>query len=258
LLPVTPAKQTNRKAGTWGMVGFKQAIWAAAAAAALLAQPARASILDTVGNVLNIVVTAANPFSAPAQAPAESDIRLPPLAVKAAEDSALHPSALPQPTMPALPAKIMAELPQPSVERPLKKFFCAEYARARSGLALFGDAKYWWSRAKNLYTRAKTPMENAVMVFKVTSRLRLGHVAVVTRVVSSREIRVDQANWQNHGEIDHSTPIMDVSAKNDWSQVRVWDIKSQQYGRVYPVSGFIIQNMTREAANETTGQALSE
>jgi hypothetical protein len=189
------------------------------------------------------------------QAPAESGIRREPLSVKAAEEAAFHPSALPQFNMPALPSMAVAEPPQPSVETPLKKFFCAEYAMARSGLALFGDAKYWWARARNLYIRARKPMENAVMVFKVTSRLKLGHVAVVTRIVSSREIRVDQANWQNRGEIDHSTPILDVSARNDWSQVRVWDIKSGQYGRVYPVSGFIVQNLMREASN---GEALTE
>jgi hypothetical protein len=80
--------------------------------------------------------------------------------------------------------------------------------------------------------------------------MRLGHVAVVTNVVSKREIRVDQANWLNHGEIDHSTPIMDVSAKNDWSKVRVWDIKSGQYGNVYAVSGFIAKDPTRQADAE--------
>jgi hypothetical protein len=71
---------------------------------------------------------------------------------------------------------------------------------------------------------------------------------VVTKIVSKREIRVDQANWQNHGEIDHSTPIMDVSPKNDWSKVRVWDIKSGQYGNVYDVSGFIAKDLVRQAS----------
>jgi hypothetical protein len=235
------------------MVGLKKGIWAAAMAAAMLAAPAHASVRDTVNDILDTVRSIASPLKAP-QAPAESGIRRAPLSVKAAEEAALHASpSSPEFNMPVLPAAAVAEVPQPSVETPLKKFFCAEYARARSGLALFGDAKYWWARAKNMYTRARKPVENAVMVFKVTSRLKLGHVAVVTRVVSSREIRVDQANWQNHGEIDHSTPILDVSAKNDWSQVRVWDIKSQQYGRVYPVSGFILQQeMVRQASVATS------
>jgi hypothetical protein len=153
--------------------------------------------------------------------------------------------------MPALPSVAVAELPQPSVETPLHKLFCVEYARARSGLAVFGDAKFWWSRAKNLYARAATPVENAVMVFSGSKRLKNGHVAVVTDIISKREIRVDQANWQNHGEIDHATPVLDVSARNDWSQVRVWDMRSNGFGaHVYAISGFIAKELVKRASND--------
>ena len=229
------------------MVRFKQSVLGMVAAAAMLGPvSAEASIRDTVNNLLDQVARIADPA---AVAPVESGIRRPAAPIKAPQID-LYQSALPDLNMPALPSVAVAELPTPSVEMPFKKLFCAEYARARSGLAMFGDAKYWWARAKTLYSRAKTPVENAVLVFKVTSRLKLGHVAVVTRVVSNREIRVDQANWQNHGEIDHSTPVMDVSARNDWSQVRVWDMKSSQFGRVYPVSGFIFQPVIRQADNQ--------
>lgn len=154
-------------------------------------------------------------------------------------------------SMPALPTIAVAELPQPSIETPLRKLFCVEYARARSGLAVFGDAKYWWARAKNLYSRAAAPMENAVMVFSGTTRLKRGHVAVVTHIVSKREIRVDQANWQNHGEIDLATPVLDVSTKNDWSKVRVWDMRSNGFGaHVYAVSGFIAKELVKRASND--------
>lgn len=154
-------------------------------------------------------------------------------------------------SMPTLPTISVAELPQPSIETPLRKLFCVEYARARSGLAVFGDAKYWWSRAKNLYARAAAPVEDAVMVFSGSSRLKRGHVAVVTHIVSKREIRVDQANWQNHGEIDLATPVLDVSAKNDWSKVRVWDMRSNGFGaHVYAVSGFIAKELVKRASND--------
>ncbi len=89
--------------------------------------------------------------------------------------------------------------------------FCVEYARLRSGLAVFGDAKYWWARAKDLYTRMSHPVDEAVMVFSGSKRLKRGHVAVVTKVVSPREIIVDQANWMNKGEIGLATPVLDVS-----------------------------------------------
>jgi hypothetical protein len=153
--------------------------------------------------------------------------------------------------MPQLPSVAVAQLPAPSVETPLHKLFCVEYARARSGLAVFGDAKFWWSRAKNFYARLTTPVEDAVMVFSGSRRLAHGHVAVVTNIVSAREIRVDQANWENHGEIDHATPVLDVSKKNDWSKVRVWDIDSQAFGaHVYAISGFIAKGLTRQASNQ--------
>ena len=149
-------------------------------------------------------------------------------------------SALPPPRLP-----VVAAITAPSVETPLRRLFCVEYARMRSGLAVFGDAKHWWERAKNLYARLPHPVEEAVMVFTGSKRLKRGHVAVVTDIVSPRQIIVDQANWQNKGEIDHATPVLDVSAGNDWSLVRVWDMRSNGFGtHVYAISGFIAKGMT--------------
>jgi hypothetical protein len=142
---------------------------------------------------------------------------------------------------PRLPAVIAAA---PSVETPLHRLFCVEYARMRSGLEMFGDAKHWWDRAKNVYSRMSHPVEEAVMVFAGSKRLKRGHVAVVTGIVGPRQIIVDQANWENRGEIDHATPILDVSPANDWSQVRVWDMRSGTFGsHVYAISGFIAKSL---------------
>jgi hypothetical protein len=138
---------------------------------------------------------------------------------------------------------------EPSVVRAAKRLFCVEYARMRSGMAVFGDAKHWWERARNLYTRVSHPVEEAVMVFSGSKRLKRGHVAVVTHIVSPRQIVVDQANWQNKGEIDLATPVLDVSADNDWSRVRVWNMQSGQFGtHVYAVSGFISKELVRQAS----------
>jgi hypothetical protein len=147
--------------------------------------------------------------------------------------------------MGALPHLPVVAAAAPSVEAPLHRLFCVEYARMRSGLAVFGDARHWWERARNLYARLPHPVEEAVMVFSGSKRLKRGHVAVVTNIVSPRQIVVDQANWQNKGEIDHATPVLDVSAGNDWSLVRVWDMHSGQFGtHVYAISGFIAKGMT--------------
>jgi hypothetical protein len=138
----------------------------------------------------------------------------------------------------------------PVVEKPLKRLYCVQYARLRSGLEIFGDAKQWWGRAKNLYDEFAEPAVNAVMVFSGSHRIRKGHVAVVTQIVSPREIVVDHANWQNHGEIDRNMPVLDVSAKNDWSRVRVWDVRTRQFGsHVYSISGFIAGHGTTTPAS---------
>jgi hypothetical protein len=225
------------------MAILKQTLIALAAITPLFVpMAAEAALRDTVNHSLEQFASVAHPDAvAPnVMLPASQKVAAP------AESSFLP--GLPEFHMPALPSIAVAELPEPSIEMPLKKIMCVEYARARSGMAVFGDAKFWWSRAKNLYARMRAPVENSVMVFTATKKLRLGHVAVVTSVISDREIRVDQANWQNHGEIDHSTPIRDVSTKNDWSKVRVWDMKSGQFGAIYPVSGFIAKDLVRQAS----------
>jgi hypothetical protein len=132
----------------------------------------------------------------------------------------------------------------PSIEKPLHRLYCVEYARLRSGLEIFGDARTWWQHARNIYSEFTQPANEAVMVFAGSRRIAKGHVAVVTKVVSTREIRVDQANWENHGEIDRNTPVLDVSANNDWSQVRVWDMRSGQFGgHIYAIKGFIARSL---------------
>ena len=133
---------------------------------------------------------------------------------------------------------------EPSVEWPLRRLACVPYARLRSGLAIFGDARVWWARARNIYDEFTAPAVDAVMVFAGSKRIRKGHVAVVAGIVSPREIIVDHANWQNHGEIDHNMPVLDVSAGNDWSKVRVWDVRSGQFGgHVYAIKGFIARSL---------------
>jgi hypothetical protein len=150
-----------------------------------------------------------------------------------------------------VPAMPLREPPRPTYEKASKFLQCVEYARSLTGLNIFGDARHWWERARNLYARAAHPAEEAVMVFSGSARLRHGHLAVVSHIVSPREIRVEQANWLNRGEIDRATPVLDVSAGNDWSKVRVWDVPSQQFGsRVYAISGFILKPAQRLARND--------
>jgi hypothetical protein len=217
--------------------------------AVLLAFPAaaRADVLDAAGHLASRLdgwfssafqATEAHPQSAQPLTVAK-----PPLTARAPTPAPVTSTSLARMDI----AKVAP--PAPSIETPLRKLFCVEYARMRSGLAIMGDAKFWWERARTLYARVSHPVEEAVMVFSGSKRLRRGHVAVVTDIVSPREIIVDQANWQNRGEIDHATPVLDVSQNNDWSKVRVWNMRSGQFGaHVYAISGFIAKDLVRQAS----------
>ncbi|HYZ60824.1 MAG TPA: CHAP domain-containing protein [Acetobacteraceae bacterium] len=119
---------------------------------------------------------------------------------------------------------------------------CAPFARAATGILLYGDAASWWDQAEGRYPRSSQPVEGGVLVFRRSSRLPSGHVAVVDEQVSPREIRVTQANWV-HRRVTRAEPVIDTSPENDWSQVRVWWEPAGSMGATtYPTYGFIAPN----------------
>ncbi|HKQ10125.1 MAG TPA: CHAP domain-containing protein [Rhizomicrobium sp.] len=121
-----------------------------------------------------------------------------------------------------------------------KPLQCVPYARAHSGIKIYGDAYTWWDQAAGKYPRGALPEPGAVMVLHDYAGPNHGHVAVVRGVVDAREIRVDHANWLNDGSIYVNDPVQDVSRDNDWSVVRVFNLKTGGWGgRLYPVQGFI-------------------
>ncbi|WP_225198580.1 CHAP domain-containing protein [Gluconobacter oxydans] len=116
---------------------------------------------------------------------------------------------------------------------------CAPYARERTGLKLSGSAASWWGQSVGRYAHTHTPRPGEVLVFRATSRVPSGHVSIVRRQVSDRTILVDHANWEP-GRIDRAVPVTDVSARNDWTLVRVWWAPVHSLGkRAYPTYGFI-------------------
>lgn len=98
---------------------------------------------------------------------------------------------------------------------------CAPYAREVSGIQIFGNADTWWSQAAGKYERGDVPQVGAVLSFRSTGRMRLGHVATVAAVVSDREVVLNHANWSRRGGIEYSARAIDVSAAGDWSMVKV-------------------------------------
>lgn len=117
---------------------------------------------------------------------------------------------------------------------------CVPYARRVSGIEIFGDAVTWWEQAAGRYPRSNTPAPGAVLAIRGYNNPRRGHVAVVRGIVSERIILVDHANWLNRGEVSLEVPVLDISAANDWSEIRVWHIPGRHWGgRVYAADGFI-------------------
>jgi len=117
---------------------------------------------------------------------------------------------------------------------------CAPYARTISGIEIRGNANTWWGQAAGRYARGDTPRVGAVLSFQSTRRMRVGHVAMVSRIVSDREVLLTHANWSRRGGVERDVRAVDVSAAGDWSQVKVWYAPQGGLGTSsYPTNGFI-------------------
>ena len=117
---------------------------------------------------------------------------------------------------------------------------CVAYARSASNVSLSGNAADWWDNAAGLYARGNRPVAGSVLAFTANGRMRLGHVAVVSRVINGREVEIDHANWGGYrGIVARGVPVVDVSANNDWTAVRVGLSRGGDFGSVYPTYGFI-------------------
>ena len=117
---------------------------------------------------------------------------------------------------------------------------CVAYARQATGVSIHGNAKTWWNQAAGRYDRGDRPVEGAVMAFAASGGMPLGHVAVVTKIVSDREVLLDHANWSRPGRIEHGVRAVDVSERGDWSTVRVYYAPIGGLGlRTNRVQGFI-------------------
>lgn len=139
----------------------------------------------------------------------------------------------------------MSVLSFPAAEAALQ---CVPYARQISGLDLKGNAWTWWDNAAARYERGQTPQVGSALVFKKGPRMSYGHVSVVSKVVDSRNILVDHANWapsggSGRGKITRNAAVVDTSPNNDWSSVRVWYGAINDMGQKhYPTYGFIYPN----------------
>ncbi len=132
---------------------------------------------------------------------------------------------------------------------------CVPFARLVSGIQIFGDARTWWQQAVGRYDTGFTPKTGAVLCFKPTGKMTLGHVAVVSQVLTDRVIQITHANWSRiggaRGQIEKDVTVIDVSPAGDWSTVKVWYDPVRDLGNTtYPTYGFIYQDaQARQIAN---------
>jgi hypothetical protein len=135
---------------------------------------------------------------------------------------------------------------------------CVPFARAISGVDIVGDAHTWWHQAEGRFARGGRPVPGAVMAFRAQPDMKLGHVAVVTAVLDARTVLVAHRNWDGglgKGRISLDQPVRDVSARGDWSTVRVWHEGSRTLGpNAWPLAGFIYNDASRRVL---AGQVLA-
>lgn len=141
---------------------------------------------------------------------------------------------------------------------------CVPFARLMSGIQIFGDARTWWGQAVGKYETGFVPRSGAVLCFKPTGRMNLGHVAFVSQVLTDRVIQVTHANWSvmngTRGQVEKDVTVVDVSPAGDWSEVKVWYDPIRDLGTtVYPTHGFIYQNaQATTIAAATSKMALAQ
>ena len=102
-------------------------------------------------------------------------------------------------------------------------------------------------RQSGKYEEGHAPKPGAVLVFRSQGRMKLGHVAVVSQIITDRYIQVTHANWSpingRRGQVEDHVNVMDVSEKGDWSKVKVWFGPLNDLGTtVYTTYGFIYQD----------------
>jgi surface antigen len=139
---------------------------------------------------------------------------------------------------------------------------CAPFARQVSGIDIHGNANTWWGQAEGRYDRGQEPRVGAVLAFAASRSMPVGHVAMVSKVVSGREVLLTHANWSYRGGIERNVRAIDVSPNNDWTDVRVWYGPIGDLGlRSNPAKGFIYAHAAKAieaapvqvASADTTG-----
>lgn len=116
---------------------------------------------------------------------------------------------------------------------------CVAFVHQTTDFQIRGNARDWWGRAAGLYARGHAPETGSILSFRPARRMPLGHVALVSEVLDSRTILIDQSHWASNG-ISRNVRVVDVSPDNDWTSVRVaLNGATERLGSIYQTNGFI-------------------
>lgn len=165
--------------------------------------------------------------------------------------------ATPEPPVALAPAAIKPA-PRPHGRIKRADLQCVPFARNHSKVKIFGDAYLWWGKAKGRYARRANPSIGSVMVLDHYAGREHAHLAVVRSInPHMHQIVVDHANWLNDGDIHLNDAVRDVSRAQNWTQVRIFDLATRQWGRhAYHVAGFI--GPERAVADKNAPKSISD
>lgn len=154
----------------------------------------------------------------------------------------------------AISALVLSASLVPATAHASRYLQCVPFAREASGIEIRGNAKTWWSQAAGRYERGSTPREGSVLTMPGHGRMGYGHVAMVSKVVSDREVLLTHANWSRRGGIERNVRAIDVSENGDWSRVKIWYAGNGDFGTTsYPAYGFIYADKPKSGTNAFAG-----
>lgn len=155
----------------------------------------------------------------------------------------------------AISAVLLSASLLPATANASRYLQCVPFAREMSGIDLRGNAKTWWAQAADRYDRGNSPREGSVLAMPGYGKMGYGHVAMVSKIVSDREILLTHANWSRRGGIERDVRAIDVSENGDWSRVKIWYSGSNDFGTTsYPAYGFIYANKVKRSDGFTLGE----
>lgn len=155
----------------------------------------------------------------------------------------------------AISAVLLSASLLPATAHASRYLQCVPFAREMSGIDIRGNAKTWWAQAEGRYERGNSPREGSVLAMPGYGKMGYGHVAMVSKIVSDREILLTHANWSRRGGIERDVRAIDVSENGDWSRVKIWYSGTNDFGTTsYPAYGFIYAGKAPHSDGFTLGE----